>query len=296
LRIFREIVAAGSFTRAAANLKQPKSRVSRQLAALEKELNVTLLQRSTRQFQLTPGGQALYERAVPLLGQLHQAIEEVSSGEAEMAGPVRVSVPEDLGVALFGGIVDRFLVKHPRVEIDLHVANQVVDLVRDKFDFAIRIGRLQDSGLKQARLGQANLMPVMSPRLKIAGDVRRPEDLASLPYLNFAGLLSARGTLKFHGPRGTRLVTLKPLLTCNNFFVLRSLCASGRGFTFLSPFLAREAIRQGELVPALKDWVLEGSVVQAVFPRQGTLQPRVRAFLEHVREELKVVFTENGPY
>jgi DNA-binding transcriptional LysR family regulator len=292
LRIFREIVVAGSFTRAAANLKQPKSRVSRQLAALEAELGLTLLTRSTRQFQLTPAGRALYAKAVPLLGQLNEALEEVSAGAAEMAGPVRISVPEDLGVELFGGIVDRFAQRHPKVEIELHVGNQVVDLVRDGFDFAVRIGRLQDSGLRQLKLGSANLLPVMSPSLReAAGELRRPEDLARLPYLAFPGLASPRGALRFVGPKGSRLVTLHPALSCNNFFVLRSLAVAGRGFTMLAPFLAREAFAKGELVPALKDWSHEGSQVQAVFPRQGELQPRVRKFLEHVRDELQRVFT-----
>lgn len=288
LRIFREIVLTGSFTRAAANLKQPKSRVSRQLAALEKELGTTLLLRTTRQFRLTPAGEALNQRAVPLLGQLAQALEDLKAGEGDLAGPVRVSVPEDLGVELFGRIAERFLRKYPQVQLELHVSNQVVDLVRDNFDFAVRAGKLKDSSLRAVKLGQVDFIPVMSPALKATvGELRRPEDLAGLPFLSFEGLGNSP---RFTGPKGSRAVKLNPVFSCNNFFVLRSLAIAGQGFTMLAPFLAKEAMARGALVAALRDCTMEGAPLQAVYSRQGELKPRVRKFLGHVKQELEALW------
>src|SRR4051812_46114628 len=95
--VFKAVAEAGSFSRAAASLRQPKSRISRQIAALEAELGVRLIQRTTRQFQLSPAGRELYQRSMGPLKDLTAALQELSQFSEQVGGRVRVTVPEDMG-------------------------------------------------------------------------------------------------------------------------------------------------------------------------------------------------------
>lgn len=287
LNIFKEVALAGSFSKAAAKLHQPKSRISRNMAALEQELGVQLVYRTTRQFQLTPAGQQLIDHALPLLRDLVGAVEQVSTSAAEVAGPLRISVPDDVGVELMGGICSSYMARHPRVTIDLHVGNQMVDLVRDSFDLALRIGRLKDSSLIQRRIGQITLAPYLSPTLaERFGGRLKPADLERIPYLQFASSSGPIRTLRLTKGKETKAISVTPVFSANNFFVLRSMAIAGQGLAVMPPFLAREAVVSGRLVPALREWVLEGSPMQVVMPHQRELPLRTKLFVEHLTESL----------
>lgn len=289
LTIFKEVALAGSFSKAAAKLRQPKSRISRNMAALERELGVQLVYRTTRQFQLTPAGQDLFSHALPLLRELESTVEKVATGAEDIAGPLRISVPEDIGVELMGDICSSFLRRYPRVMIDVHVGNQFVDLVRDAFDIALRIGRLQDSSLIQRRVGQITMAPYLSPTLRDRyGGRLKPDDLREVPYLQFASSSGPMRTLKLNRGNESKMITTSPIFSANNFFVLRSLAIAGQGFTIMPQFLVQEALKDGRLVPALKDWALEGSPVQVVMPQQREVPMRTKAFVEHLTETLAV--------
>jgi DNA-binding transcriptional LysR family regulator len=287
LMIFREVVLAGSFSKAATKLKQPKSRISRNLAALEKDLGLQLIYRTTRQFQLTSAGQELMQKTMPLLGELERTMDSITSSAEEVAGLLRLSVPDDIGTELMGGICHSFMELYPKITIDLQVSNAMVDVVRESFDMALRIGKLKDSSLIQKRIGHINLTPYIAPSLlHRLGPKIRLEDLEQLPYLSFSPLPQS---LKLSNGKETRSIRVKPLFTSNNLFVLRSLAIQGHGFAALPPFLASEAVSKNQLLPAVKGWCLEGSPVQIVIPQQIEIPLRTKKFMEHLAEHLSSV-------
>jgi DNA-binding transcriptional LysR family regulator len=285
--IFREVVLAGSFSKAAAKLKQPKSRISRNVASLEEEMGLQLIYRTTRQFQMTSAGHDLMQKTMHLLGELERAVDSITASAEEVAGVLRVSVPDDMGTELMGEICNSFMALYPKVTIDLQVSNLIVDMVRESFDMVVRIGKLKDSSLIQRRIGQINLTPFIAPGLlqKLGGKLRL-EDLEQVPYLSFSPLPQA---LKLSNGGETRSISVKPLFTSNNFFVLRSLAIHGNGFAALPPFLANEAVSRGQLVPAVKGWSLEGSPVHIVVPQQKEIPLRTKKFMEHLAEHLALV-------
>lgn len=290
LQIFRAIALNGSISKAATQLAQPKSRISRQLAALEKELGSQLIYRTTRQFQLTPAGQELFHRAVPLLNELEGAIEFVTTGTDEVSGRLRVSVPDDIGTELMGAISHSFLAMYPKVMLEVHVSNSRVDLVRENFDLALRIGKMKDSSLIQKKIGNVNLVPYLSSELKAkVGSLNSPNDLSKIPYVAFSpDLVSQRKSLRLSNGKEVRTVDLKCAFVSNSFFVNREMAIKGIGFTILPPFLAKEAVSRGQLIPAFRDWVLEGSPVHTVFPNQKEIPPRTRKFIDHLRAQLSL--------
>jgi LysR family transcriptional regulator, regulator for bpeEF and oprC len=290
LQIFRAIVLNGSISKAAVQLGQPKSRVSRQLSSLEGELGSQLIYRTTRQFQLTPSGQELFSKAVPLLNELEGALATVATGTDEVSGRLRVTAPEDIGTALMGGISQTFLAMYPKVSLEIHVSNQRVDLVRDQFDLAIRIGKMKDSTLIQKKLGNINLVPYLSPELRSRMPaLNSPSDLSRIPYVAFSpDFIAARKSLRLSNGSEVRPVEVKPIFVSNSFFVNRGFAVNGLGFTVLPPFLAKDFLARGELVPAFRDWVLEGSAVHTVIPNQKEIPQRTKKFIEHVRAQLSL--------
>jgi DNA-binding transcriptional LysR family regulator len=289
LEIFKEVVQAGSFTRAAAKLRQPKSRISRQVAALERELGTQLIYRTTRQFQLTPAGRELFQRAAPLLGGLFDTLEQLSAGAEAIAGPLRVTLPEDVGVELAGAWLREFQALHPGVRLEIDASNRMIDLVRDGYDLALRIGKLADSSLLQRRVGAVSLGFVASPAL--AGRRRRElEDLDDLPYLAFAPAATEGQPLTLRNGRQTRTLRLRPALAANNFFVLRELARHGAGLALLPEFVVRRAVEAGELVALCPDWRPPATPLQIVTPRQLVQPARVRAFADFLADKVAAQF------
>lgn len=117
----------------------------------------------------------------------------------------------------------------------------------------------------------------------------KPEQLETLPYLSFFPLGQRRISLPITNGRERKALRLTARLSCNNFFVLRSMAVAGSGFTAIPAFLAREGFAAGTLVPIVKDWTLETSPVQILVPRQRELPPKIRAFVEFLAERLSPV-------
>lgn len=291
LRVLREVVQAGSFTKAAARLGLPKSRVSRTVAALERDLGVQLVYRTTRSFQLTDAGLALYRRIADPIEHLADAISDVSTFADDVSGRLRVSAPEDMGVALLADVVQAFLAAYPKVHVELSLDNRQVDLIKEGVDVALRVGKLKDSSLTRHHVGTVRMTFAMSPSLvERVGVIKAPEQLAELPFVAFTHDMRNRGELKVTNGRVER--TIKPVPRCasNNHFVTRALTAAGVGWTVLPTFMAAEDLRAGRLVPVLKDWAFGEVPLQFVTPKQREPAPRLERFLTFALERLAPAF------
>ena len=167
-------------------LKQPKSRVSRRIATLERELGVALLYRTTRRFSPTEAGMTLYRECRDHIYALEGASRFAQEHSKEVLGVLKISVAEDMGTTLLGPVIDEVTRLHPGLLIDAQLSNAYVDLVREGFDLAIRIGELEDTSLMARKIGQTNSFLVASPQyLDSAPRIESLKDLAKHPTLNF---------------------------------------------------------------------------------------------------------------
>ena len=145
IRLFVRVAEAGSFTAAARLSALPKSSVSRAVAALERDLAVQLIQRTTRRLLLTEAGRAYYESVSRALSGIDEAAAAVSELQDAPRGPVRITAPADLGQWLLAPILVRFARRYPEVHLEVSLTQRLVDLVHEGFDLALRVGRLADS-------------------------------------------------------------------------------------------------------------------------------------------------------
>ncbi len=284
--IFSRVVDAGSFTAAGRALDLPKSTVSRMVAALDERLGVRLLERTTRRLRLTEAGSVLYERARRIALALDEAEAAVGELQAEPKGTIRLTAPVDMGHTWLGPIIARFLAAYPEVNVDIELTGRVVDLLAEGFDVAIRAGRLADSSLVARRLGRTRISLFASPDyVAWRGAPETPDQLAEHDFVLFRGsrfeetLSLRRGTVE-------REIRVQGRASANDFTMLRALCVAGSGIAQLPDVVGALEVEAGRLVPVLDDWCTGEGQVAAVYPSSRHLSTTVRAFLDHLRDEL----------
>jgi len=289
---FTQVVDHGGFARAARALGIPKSRLSRHVMALEAQLNVRLLNRSTRRFAVTEVGQEVYRHAAAMRAEADAALEAVEFARAAPRGTIRASCPVTLAQSVLASMLPMFLAKYPAVRLQLHVSNRRVDVVREGFDVALRV-RSQPSGedgLVMRTFGRAHELLVASPAyLARAGAPASPQDLGSRETLDYGGELD-RQPWELVGSDGQSVrAEHTPRVICHDFIVLRATVLAGLGIAKLPDSVVREDVHSGALTRVLPDWNSPQGVVHAVFPSRRGLLPAVRAFIDFLAERVPAV-------
>jgi DNA-binding transcriptional LysR family regulator len=286
---FTQVVDHGGFARAARAIGVPKSRVSRHVVALEAQLNVRLVNRSTRRFVVTDVGHEVYRHATAMLAEADAALEAVEFARAAPRGTIKVSCPVALAQTPLASLLPDFLVKCPAVRLQLHVSNRRVDVLSEGFDVALRV-RSQptgEDGLVMRSFGEfAEVLVASSGYLARAGELTEPSQLAQHETLDYAGEFD-RHPWELVGPDGEiERVEPKPRVCCHDFVVLRAAVLAGLGIARLPETVVREDLKRGVLVRVLPAWSSPQGVLHVVFPSRRGLLPAVRAFVDFLADRL----------
>jgi len=282
LIVFSAVIEAGSFSAAAARLKQTPSGVSRTISRLEKQLGMTLMHRTTRRLDLTEEGAWLLGRARATLADLADTEEQARARHAQPSGLVRVNAATPALDHLVAPLVAAFLEAYPLIALELASGETVVDLIEERADVAIRIGDLADSTLNARKLGTSRLRVLAAPGyLARHGTPAGIEDLARHRTLGFTA-----PALLNTWPLGAGW-PVAPAVLASSGETVRHLALAGAGIACLSDFLTRADIASGALVPVLPALTLDWrQPVWAVFYKQGALAPRVAALVDFIATHL----------
>ena len=285
LNAFVRVVEAGSITGAAERLGVAKSAVSRRLAELEERLGTQLMRRTTRKLSLTDSGWAFYERAVRILSDLEEAETSVSQAQGALRGRLRVAAPLSFGLMHLGPAITEFAARHGEVTFDLDFNDREVDLLKEGFDLAVRIGELGDSSLIARRLAPVRLIPCASPAyLDANGAPRSPAELGAHRCLLYAYSREPR-VWRYRTPAGEKgSVKVEARLQANNGDFLCQAAVAGEGVVLTPSFIAYREIELGRLVPVLQDVNWPEVAAYAVYPQTRHLSRRVRAFVDFLVE------------
>jgi DNA-binding transcriptional LysR family regulator len=250
IAVFVKVVQAGSFSKAARLLDMPNTTVSAKVARLERRLGVTLIRRTTRKLHVTSVGQAYFERCMRGLAEIEIAEAELSSNSVEPRGVLRITAPGDVAHGLLPLIAARYVKAYPHANIDIIVANRVVDLVGEGVDLAIRAGALKDSSLVARKwLSFTGGLWASREYLSRRGKPKMPPDLESHEYLIFSRV--ARHALQLnHGHRKIE-VRLQGRMITDDLDTVLALARQGSGIAGLPDFLARPYAEDGTLVRVL---------------------------------------------
>jgi DNA-binding transcriptional LysR family regulator len=276
--VFAEVVATGSFTAAARRLGLSKASVSREVARLERRLGAQLLRRTTRSMSLTEIGEAFHAGCQRVAEEAELAERSVGELQAEPRGEIRLAASVSLGQFHIAPLLPAFLARYPKLRVRMDLTDRMVDLVREKFDLAIRIsGRLADATLVQRRLCPIRFVVCAAPAyLKRRGTPRTP---AELERHNCLGIGASPWRLML--PRG-RAVRLSGDLHVDNGDALRRIAVLGHGIVMLPTYLVGEDLRAGRLVRILPDALALEASAFAIYPQSRHPSPKVRALIDHL--------------
>lgn len=281
LEAFVRVAETGSFSEAARRLRTSKSAVSRLVAALEADLGVRLIHRTTRSLTLTEAGRGYCARAGRILADLAEADQSVTRMQAAPRGRLIVNAPMSFGHRHLGAAIPDFLARHRDVSVELTLTDRFVDLIDEGVDVAVRIGTLADSSLVARRLAPIRRVVCASPDyLSARGTPASPEDLVGHDCITYSNVPVAQ-EWRFADPDGKpRPVAVAGRLTVNNGDAIRAAVLGGAGLALLPTFIVGDDLREGRLMTVLDRFIPQDMTLNAVYPHARHLSPKVRAFVD----------------
>jgi DNA-binding transcriptional LysR family regulator len=279
---FVRTVDAGSFATAARLIGASPSAVSKSVARLEQRLGVRLLQRTTRTLSPTAEGAAYYERVAPHLHAIEEA-EDVVQAPGNVRGLLRVTVPTTFGRPLIAAWANSFLDRYPGIKLELSVTDRRIDLIRENFDIAVRIGELQDTNLISRSLGVLHYVLAASPKyLERRGTPRSIDDLKHHACLHY--LLAGR-PLPFTFADGTRIVPEGPFDTDDAQYLIEA-ALEGAGITQFMRLAIEDDLAAGRLHIVLPEIPMFTTPVYVLHPFGRQLPLRARLFIDFLVETI----------
>lgn len=287
IAVFVRVVETMSFSRAAEELGLSKSTVSKQIRRLEDRLGVQLLHRTTRSMSLTDVGQSFYERCAAIVAEAIDAERAVTDMQSTPTGRLRVNAPMSFGQRHLAAAVSEFLRRCPGIEIELTLADRMVDIVDEGVDVAVRIAHLPDSSLIAVKLAPCRRVVVASPDyLQAAGRPETPHDLTHHSCLLYS-LQSSGDTWHFRGPGDGGVpigIRVDGPLRVNNGDAIARAALDGMGVAFLPTFIVHEALADGRLVALFPDHCPDDTAIYAVYAQNRNLSPKVRVFVDFLKD------------
>lgn len=288
MEVFVRVVETGGFSAAARTLQLTPSAVSKLVRRLEARLAVRLVNRSTRQVQLTPEGCVFYERSVRVLADLDDAERSAAGGETPR-GRLRVNTNVPFGEHFLLPLVPEFLARYPEIMLDLVLTDEVVDILDQRTDVALRAGPLKSSALVARKLGETRMVIVGTPDyLAKRGTPQTPADLAQHNLLGFNYVRATEGWPLIDKGKVSHVTPVGNVAVGDGGSLFR-LTRAGLGLARLAEVFIRDDLQAGRLCTVLEDYN-PGDVeaLHAVFVGQGGHLPaRVRALLDFLVERLR---------
>ncbi|MBL4796083.1 MAG: LysR family transcriptional regulator [Oleispira sp.] len=283
--VFTRVVETKSFSEAARQLGVAKSAVSKQIAQLEKEVGVRLLNRTTRSLSLTEAGEIFYRHCAEIVNRTKIALSELREYQNQPTGTLRISCPVSFGTQHLVPVIKEVRALYPLLKIDLLLEDRIINMVEDGVDLAIRIGWLQESNLVAKKICDTPVIVFASPEyLAQKGTPKTPQDLQQHDWISLS-LFSSPLTWEFEkkGQKQSiqkQRVQMHSQLKSNSVAAVVALAKSGQGISALSKFVMQDDIDQGLLQPLLTDYELEASGIYAVYPHREHVPPKVRIFID----------------
>lgn len=278
MALFAMVAECGSFTGAAKRAGLPKSSVSQRISQLEQLLGLRLINRTTRQLNLTFAGERYLVHCQEMLQASERATTAIERLRDNPSGRLRITSPAGIGATLLARFNTAFHQAYPGVTLEVSVSDQLHDIVQDGYDIALRTGQPQDSSLIGRRIGYCERVLVASPDyLAQFVAIEHPQQLAEhrcIAHQAWSEWLLKKDEEYYRW--------LLPLIHMTDNLVYARECAlQGAGMTLLPRFLCGEWLASGELVEVLPEWQVAGNELWLVYPSRKLNSPALARFVEY---------------
>lgn len=293
IRTFLDVMDTGTVSGAAARSNLSKSVISKRIADLEAALGASLFQRHAGRITPTESAEELALRLRPALTEMTHAVESAAWGMAGLRGSLAISAPMSFGIRHLSPVIADFARQHPDLEIILDYDDRIVDLARGRFDLAIRIRQLPDSGLIARKLCEDPRVVVASP--DYVGRRGAPETLDDLqrhPCIGYLNIQSA-SVWQFISEHGSAVgLSMQSRISANNGEAMRDMAIAGLGIALLPTFIAHDALEAGHLVRIAENLTPTPLPVSAVWPPVKPMPMNLRAIVDHLLK----AFSDRPPW
>ncbi len=289
LRTFVRVTELSSFTQAGESLGLPRSTVSEHVQALEALLGARLLQRTTRTVQATQDGRVLYERSKDLLAHMEELEGLFRQDEAQLAGRIRVDMPNAMARGLVMPQLPSFMARHPLVEMEISSSDRQVDVIAEGFDCVVRVGAQPDQSVVARKVCSMPMVNCVSPAyLQRYGVPETIADLAQHQLVHYVRPLGARSA-GFEYLLGNKVqrVAMAGRVTVSSTDAYQAACLGGLGIIQVPLLGVRDLLASGELVSVLPDYLAPPLDVSMLYAGQRHLPLRVRVFMEWLAATLQ---------
>jgi DNA-binding transcriptional LysR family regulator len=285
MRAFTQVIESGGFAAAARVMGVSRSTVNKLVIALENDLKVQLLQRSTRVVTPTETGLAFYERCVEILASLEDAERAIAQLHDEPRGRLRINAPMTFGTLHLAPALADFLVQYPDLQVQLTLNDRFVDPIEEGFDITVRIAQLPASAslIVQPLMAVERVLCAAPHYLEKHGVPTHPHDLPQHSCLHY-GQLAVENQWTLSGTDGDHTVAVRGGLCSNNGEVLRASAVRGLGITLLPRFIVAEALQQGQLQVVLPDYQPPQLWISVIYPVNRHLSTKIRLLVSFLQE------------
>ncbi|TWC85166.1 LysR family transcriptional regulator [Rhizobium sp. SJZ105] len=291
IRAFIDVVEAEGFSAAARKTGRSKALLSKYIRELEDDLGALLLNRTTRQFSLTEAGHTYYRTASDILKEIDNLADLVREKNADLKGKLRISVPRTFIDADVGQSLIDFAKENPELSLEIVADDRFVDLIEEGFDLAIRITRLEDSGLIARKISDFRVYAVATADFVARhGPLNGPQDFSRVPFIIDTNTRFHNTVRYLEADGGSNSVTISGPIEVNSPQATLRAARAGLGIAMVPDFIARPFIQSGELVTLFDDYISKDRGIYAVYPHRRYLPAKVRSFVDY----LSAWFRKNG--
>lgn len=287
-RVFVRVVDCAGFTRAADQLKLPRSTVSEAVRTLEQRLGTRLLHRTTRQVTPTQDGLLFHARCQQLIADADEAEQLFRQSPQSLSGRLKVDVPGRIGRLIIAPALPGFLQAHPQIDVELGMTDRSIDLVEDGVDCALRVGPLQDSRLVARGIGQLPLINVASPAyVERHGMPTHPSQLGMHWGVLYAS--PGNGRVEAWEWRENGILRSQPLagrVTVNSAEAYIACCIAGLGMIQIPAYDVRAELAAGSLLEVMPGHRADPMPMHLLFPHRRHPSQRLRVFVDWLQQVL----------
>ena len=288
MQAFTQVVQSGGFAVAARKMGVSRSTVNKLVINLEDQLNVQLLQRSTRKVNPTPTGLAFYARCLDILAEVEAAEVAVSELQTEPKGTLKINAPMSFGTLYLGKVIAEFMVQYPELQVQLTLDDRFIDPVAEGYDLTIRISQPETSlSLVCQAIAPVPRVLCASPSyLEQHGIPHHPNELSQYSCLHYGQIITGN-RWQLINQESEYQITVKGLLCSNNGEVLKDAAVQGLGIALLPTFIIRQELDQQTLAIVLPDYQPPAISLCLVYPLNRHLNTKIRLFVEFFRQRFE---------
>jgi len=280
------VVETGSFTAASERLGMSKALVSKYIGEVEKQLDVRLFNRSTRRLALTEAGQSYYDKALPLIEEFTELVDNVTGIQAKPQGVLRISVPVTFGEMKLSRVLPKFLKKYPLMQLDIQLTDKKIDMLEEGVDVVIRIGGVDDSSLIAKKINTYPLILCASKNyLSKHGIPLTPQDISAHNCIIDSNFRIGKQWPIITPDNKTQSVTVTSNVSANSPRAVKEIAMNDGGIAMIPEFIVEDALKDGRLEMVLPGYHTLEFGLFAIYPHRRYLAKKVRCFIDFLTEE-----------